>query len=317
MSLRCRISRMWRSSTPASNSAKTLHTSTSPRRAWASTTRKSWHRSASTPRNAARSSRATTLVIKPEGISMHIRYACALLASALIFTTSVATAREQKVSRPGDYRGYSSAHYDGHELTSRYVQVRDGTRIAVDIFRPANAGRVAPGRFPIVWMHTPYNRRNTQNGLTAANYPGKALQLVKYGYAVAVADFRGTYASFGKNAGYNRGEWQDAARFDAYDITEWLASRPWSSGKIGMWGCSATGGSQMQSLTNAAPSLKAVVAMSAEWDAYPFGALGGVSRGAVARPNATGDGNAERDAAAVPVDGPDGPARMAQAIAQH
>ena len=104
----------------------------------------------------------------------------------------------------------------------------------------------------MVWMHTPYNRRDTQSGLTAANYPGKALQLVKYGYVVAVADFRGTYASFGRNAGYNRGEWQDAARFDAYDITEWLASQPWSNGKIGMWGCSATGGSQMQALSHRA-----------------------------------------------------------------
>ena len=111
--------------------------------------------------------------------------------------------------------------------------MRDGTRLAVDVFRPTQGGKAATDKLPVVWMHTPYNRRTTQNGLTAANYPGKALQLVKYGYAVAVADFRGTYASFGRNAGYNRGEWQDAARFDAYDITEWLATQPWSNGKVG------------------------------------------------------------------------------------
>jgi putative CocE/NonD family hydrolase len=166
-----------------------------------------------------------------------------------------AAAREPKISKPGEYRGYSAARYDGYELTSQYVSVRDGTRLAVDVFRPAHGGVAATGRFPVVWMHTPYNRRNTQAGLTAANYPGKALQLVPYGYVVAVADFRGTYASFGHNAGHNRGEWMDAARFDAYDITEWLAAQPWSNGKVGMWGCSATGGSQMQALSTAPPHL--------------------------------------------------------------
>ena len=142
---------------------------------------------------------------------------------------------------------------------------------------PTKAGRVAAGKFPVVWMHTPYNRRDTQGGLTAANYPGKALQLVKYGYVVAVADFRGTYASFGRNAGFNRGEWQDAARFDAYDITEWLASQPFSNGKIGMWGCSATGGSQMQALSTAPPHLKAIFPMSCEWDVYSWVAVGGIT----------------------------------------
>ena len=34
---------------------------------------------------------------------------------------------------------------------------------------------------------------------------------------------------------------------------EWLAQQPWSNGNIGMWGCSATGGSQMQAATTAPP----------------------------------------------------------------
>ena len=136
------------------------------------------------------------------------------LIAMLVFATFAATAAaEPKVSRPGEYRGYSSARFDGHQLTSQYVAVRDGTRLAIDVFLPTQGGALATGKLPVVWMHTPYNRRNSQGGLTAANYPGKALQLVKYGYAVAVADVRGTYASFGRNAGYNRGEWQDAGAF--------------------------------------------------------------------------------------------------------
>ena len=56
-------------------------------------------------------------------------------------------------------------------------------------------------------MHTPYNRRiNASSGAaTVEKYPGYAIQLVKYGYVVAVVDFRGLYASYGQNRGYNRG----------------------------------------------------------------------------------------------------------------
>ena len=248
---------------------------------------------------------------------MPLRLARTLFLSALV-TVSAAHAGDAKVSRPGEYRGYSAAEFDGHELTSRYVEVRDGTRLAVDIFRPTKAGRVARGRFPVVWMHTPYNRRDTQGGLTAANYPGKALQLVKYGYVVAVADFRGTYASFGRNAGFNRGEWQDAARFDAYDITEWLAAQSFSNGKVGMWGCSATGGSQMQALSTAPPHLKAIFPMSCEWDVYSWVAVGGMTP-PPGRPTQImrGAPRDERDRNAVPVDGDQDRALLRAAIAEH
>ncbi|MBB6093794.1 hypothetical protein HNQ60_002675 [Povalibacter uvarum] len=224
----------------------------------------------------------------------------------------------EKVSRPGEYRGYGAARYDGHLMTSQYVAVRDGTRLAIDIFLPTSQGKVAAEKLPVLWMHTPYNRRNYRDGLTAAAYPGKALELLPYGYAVAVADFRGLYASFGHNAGFNRGEWQDAARMDAYDITEWLAAQPWSSGKVGMWGCSATGGSQMQALTTAPPSLKAVFPMSCEWDVYPFAAAGGLAPPqGVPTQIMRGGSRVERDKQAVPVDSDPGRKELAQAIAQH
>src|SRR5207248_1221665 len=130
---------------------------------------------------------------------------------------------------------------------------------------------------PVVWMHTPYNRRHFRGGLTAARYPGSALRLLRYGYVVAVVDFRGLYASYGSNVAYNRGEWIDAARWDAYDITEWLAAQPFCTGAVGMWGCSATGGSQLQAATTAPPHLKAVFPMSCEFDAFTFRAPGGIT----------------------------------------
>jgi predicted acyl esterase len=241
-----------------------------------------------------------------------------LVLFALAVTAGIGHAAGERVSRPGAYSGYSAPAFDGHDLSSRHVAMRDGTRIAIDIFRPTNGGRLAQGRFPIVWMHTPYNRRDTQGGLTAANYPGKALQLVKYGYVVAVADFRGTYASFGRNAGFNRGEWQDAARFDAYDITEWLAAQKYSNGKVGMWGCSATGGSQMQAASTAPPHLAAIFPMSCEWDVYSWVAVGGMTpAGGGPTQIMRGAPRDERDRAAVAVDADTDGSLLKAAIAEH
>lgn len=244
--------------------------------------------------------------------------ACSPQQPASTVANGESTASPQQVSAPSQYQGYSEVLYDGYELESRYIPMRDGTRIAIDIFRPTLNDEHAPESLPVLWMHTPYNRRNYAGGLTAENYPGKALQLAKYGYVVAIADFRGLYASFGENQGFNRGEWQEHARWDAYDITEWLAEQSWSSGNIGMWGCSATGGSQMQAITTAPPSLKAVFPMSCEWDIYPFASFGGMAppEGVPTRVMRGGAREA-RDRMAVPVDGDDDNALLQAAIAEH
>jgi len=241
-----------------------------------------------------------------------------LQAFTLLNAAAADAATVQRISQPGKYSGYTASRYDGHQLTSQYVAMRDGTKLAIDIFRPTLNGKATSEKLPVLWMHTPYNRRNYRTGLTAANYPGKALELLPYGYVVAVADFRGLYASFGHNEGFNRGEWQDAARMDAYDITEWLAKQPWSSGKIGMWGCSATGGSQMQALTTAPPSLKAIFPMSCEWDVYAFGAPGGMAppKGVPTR-IIRGASREERDREAVPVDADADRKLLTAAIAEH
>ncbi len=224
----------------------------------------------------------------------------------------------EKISRPGEYQGYAEEKYDGYQLQSQYIEMRDGTKIAIDVFRPTLDGAHAEEKLPVLWMHTPYNRRNYRDGLTGENYPGKALKLSKYGYIVAIADFRGLFASYGKNVAYNRGEWTDSARMDSYDITEWLAAQEWSSGNIGMWGCSATGGSQMQALSVAPPSLKAVFPMSCEWDVYPFSSFGGMSppEGVPTRIMRGGSREA-RDRMSVAVDGDDDGSLLAAAIAEH
>jgi len=230
------------------------------------------------------------------------------------------------VSKPGEYSRFAEPVYaDEYELSSQYVPVRDGTKLAVDLYRPKSAdGSVVTTPLPVVWMHTPYNRRvfmqtPTVSGLPGEAYPGAAAQLVKFGYVVAVVDYRGLYASYGQNTAYNHGAWAEAPFQDAYDITEWLAEQPWSTGKIGMWGCSATGGSQLQAASTAPPHLKAIFPMSCEFDGYSFLVPGGMSppKG-VAAPRPQPDPTPEmRNMAAAPVDGDEDKTRLAEAIASH
>lgn len=244
----------------------------------------------------------------------------ALLAALLLTGPGAAIAQgdTSPVSRPGQYSGYSEAVYDGHQKSSQYVTVRDSTRLAIDIFRPTRDGEVSDTPHPVLWMHSPYNRRTFRGEPAAEAYPGEALELVQYGYVVAVADFRGLYASFGTNKGFNRGEWQDSAWWDAYDITEWLADQEFSNGNIGMWGCSATGGSQMQAMATSPPSLKAIFPMSCEWDVYPFVAFGGVTPPeGDATMQMRGGSAAMRDRAAVPVDDDEDRELLEAAIAEH
>ncbi len=230
------------------------------------------------------------------------------------------------ISKPGKYKGYSEAKYkNGYAISSQYVAVRDGTELAVDLYRPKKEdGSVVTDPLPVLFMHTPYNRRyftptGGERGVSGEKYPGYAARLIEYGYVVAIADFRGLYASYGTNIAYNRGEWVDAAKMDAYDLIEWLAKQPFSSGKVGMWGCSATGGSQMQAASTQPPSLKAIFPMSCEWDAYAFAVAGGVAppQGATSTPPTGMGAAAMRDPMAEPVDGDDGRAKLMAAIAQH
>lgn len=230
---------------------------------------------------------------------------------------------DERVSKPGEYRGYGDKLYDGYVLSSEYVAVRDGTLLAVDLYRPKLPdGAPAADELPVLWMHTPYNRRYFSYGGTRAlsgeAYPGAAARLVDYGYVVAIVDFRGLYASFGENIAYNRGEWVEAARWDAYDITQWLAEQPWSNGQVGMWGCSATGGSQLQAATTAPPALKAIFPMSCEFDAYPFGVPGGMAPAqgdTRAPPNTVSP--AMRDMIAEPVDMDADRSQLQAAFASH
>jgi len=117
------------------------------------------------------------------------------------------------------------------------LQVRDGTILRSDIYRPDS-----PGRFATLLSRTPYDK---------SRHTDTYLQLAERGYVVVVQDVRGRYASDGKfMPGFYSASHCDTE--DGYDSVEWSASLPWSSGKVGTIGGSYVGWTQWE-LAHARP----------------------------------------------------------------
>jgi len=194
----------------------------------------------------------------------------------LALAAPVAAKTAPKVSTFNRYSGYSEAVYDGWKRTSQYVAARDGTKLAVDIYRPTLKGKVAEERLPVVWTHHRYQRAALDpKGELSMNLPDWLLEVLKHGYVVAAVDVRGSGASFGVFEGmFSTKETQDA-----YDMTEWFASQPWSNGRIGMYSRSYLGMTQYMAATQKPPHLTAIFPEVAGTDWYDLLYHGGIYHG--------------------------------------
>ncbi|HEY6548841.1 MAG TPA: CocE/NonD family hydrolase, partial [Vicinamibacteria bacterium] len=128
------------------------------------------------------------------------------------------------------------------------VPMRDGVRLATDVYRPKGAASPVP----IVFVRTPYNFNfwDIANGVPADM--SRPLAAVKRGYAYVVQNERGHFFSEGHY------EILGAPLTDGYDMLEWLQKQPWSSGKVGTTGCSSTAEYQMAVAAQGHPALAAL-----------------------------------------------------------
>ena len=168
---------------------------------------------------------------------------------------------------------------------SRYVPVRDGTRLAMNVYRPAVAGRPVRTPHPVVFAFTPYRARfHTADGqlVELEQFTRYGLQdLTARGYVVAMADIRGKGASFGARRGF-----QDRTEAnDGHDLVQWLAAQPWGGDKVGMLGCSYLGGTTTQVASTAPPALKAIFTGATDLDKYAFVRRGGITAQFNTRPD--------------------------------
>jgi uncharacterized protein len=110
------------------------------------------------------------------------------------------------------------------------VPMRDGKRMAADVYRPKNAR----GKVPVIFSRTPYNFNFWDVALGAPRDMSSELAAVKRGYALVEMNERGHFFSEGNY------EILGAPVSDGSDAIRWMASQPWSNGKVGATGCSST-----------------------------------------------------------------------------
>jgi putative CocE/NonD family hydrolase len=105
------------------------------------------------------------------------------------------------------------------------VTMRDGVRLATDIYRPALDGQPVDRPFPVLLQRTPYNKESDRMA-EDGNY------FCQRGYVVVFQDNRGRYKSEGAFHKYT------ADANDGYDCVEWMAEQSWSEGTTGTFGTS-------------------------------------------------------------------------------
>lgn len=87
--------------------------------------------------------------------------------------------------------------------------------------------------------------------------------LWQHGYAAAAFNLRGTGLSGGCFDYYGQQSQQDMA-----ELVTWLGDRPWSNGRVGMWGVSAMGTTPWMAAIHAPPALKAIAPSGIISDLY-------------------------------------------------
>ncbi|MGW1887434.1 CocE/NonD family hydrolase [Streptomyces sp. NPDC001970] len=123
-------------------------------------------------------------------------------------------------------------------------RLRDGVELLADVYRPDAAG----GPYPVLLQRTPYGKQGAQSETAFAHPAWYAHQ----GFIVVVQDVRGRYASGGEFYPF-----RDEGR-DGHDAVEWAAGLPGSNGRVGMYGFSYAGFTQLLAAVEQPPSLAAI-----------------------------------------------------------
>jgi len=164
----------------------------------------------------------------------------AILLTILCLTFTAASVRSQTPYRVKIQPGVS-------------VKMRDGVSLVADIYSP-----VSDEKFPVLLTRTPYNRTGD---------PRFANELASHGYIVILQDTRGRFASGGEFYPFRN----ESA--DGFDTVEWAAKLEQSNGKVGMFGGSYVGATQMLAAMVVPPHLVSIfpyVTASEYYDGWTY-----------------------------------------------
>jgi putative CocE/NonD family hydrolase len=110
------------------------------------------------------------------------------------------------------------------------IPMRDGVRIAADVYRPKDPSN----KYPTIFSRTPYNFNywDVRNGVPRDL--SNELEAVKRGYAYVTMNERGRFFSEGNY------DILGPPLTDGEDEFSWVSKQSWSNGKVGAIGCSST-----------------------------------------------------------------------------
>ena len=185
-------------------------------------------------------------------VSRWVRPILLLISAAFLLTDPSAIDGQQALPAGAPV----GSKYDIAVFRNVMIAMRDGVKLATNLYRPALNGKLVEGKFPVILERTPYGKEGGE---------WMTDDFVPAGFVVVRQDVRGRYDS--------EGSWRffrDDVN-DGYDTAKWIGEQPWSNGAIGTVGTSYPGGTQLALAQSNPPYLKAMVPAYATSDSGHFG----------------------------------------------
>ena len=147
--------------------------------------------------------------------------------------------------------------WDVSVLKNVMIPMRDGVKLATDIYLPSENGQPSDQKFPVVMQRTPYDKEGKF-------FKEASEFFVKNGYVAVIQDCRGRFQSEGVFFPFI----DDPE--DGYDTVEWMAKHPSSNGKVGTYGVSYMAWVQFHLAALNPPSLVTMIPMEGPINAYHY-----------------------------------------------
>ncbi len=138
-----------------------------------------------------------------------------------------------------------------------WIEMPDGVRLAARLWLPHGA---AEAPVPAIFEIIPYRKGDMARARDERSHPYFAAR----GYACLRVDMRGS----GDSEGLMGDMYEPNELADTRHVIEWIASQPWCTGRVGMFGTSWGGTAGLQASVDAPDALQAVIAVCATHDRY-------------------------------------------------
>ena len=181
----------------------------------------------------------------------------AVRAAALAFTASCGDA-------PSSGAGAIGPASTLERNQALHIPMRDGVRIAVDVWLPE--GIEPDARLPTMIRATRYWRARgfVDAPIEDDSNFDEAERWNRAGYALVLIDARGSGASFG----IRRFELAEDEVRDYGEVADWIVGQPWSNGRVGAYGVSYAGNTAEMLAVNRNPAVKAVAPLFNDFDNF-------------------------------------------------